>query len=69
MKLIPGNLMKFVSRKLDRVRSVVTINELRIPPGSHLEALQRDRYGQQCIRVNDQCPDLFQMDKIGTRGR
>jgi proteic killer suppression protein len=30
------------------------LETLRIPPGNQLEALKRDRQGQQSIRINDQ---------------
>ena len=30
------------------------LNDLRIPPGSRLEALKGDRKGQHSIRINDQ---------------
>jgi proteic killer suppression protein len=31
-----------------------TLNDLRLPPGNRLEALQGDRRGQYSIRVNQQ---------------
>jgi proteic killer suppression protein len=36
------------------LNQVIQIEELRVPPGYHLEALSRDRVGQHSIRVNDQ---------------
>ena len=30
------------------------LDDLRIPPGNRLEALQGDRKGQHSIRINDQ---------------
>ena len=29
------------------------LNDLRVPPGNHLEALSGDRRGQHSIRIND----------------
>jgi proteic killer suppression protein len=53
-KLIPKNLWNIVSRKLDQLDSVSSLNELRVPPGNHLEALKGNRKGQHSIRINDQ---------------
>lgn len=50
----PRNLWKIVFRKLDQLDSVVSISELRIPPGNRLESLSGDRKGQFSIRINDQ---------------
>ena len=33
--------------------AAVALEELRVPPGNRLEALQGDRRGQHSIRVND----------------
>jgi proteic killer suppression protein len=41
-------------RRLRLLHRVRTLNELRIPPGNHLEALRGDRAGQFSIRVNDE---------------
>jgi toxin HigB-1 len=30
------------------------IEDLRIPPGSHLEKLSGDRHGETSLRINDQ---------------
>jgi proteic killer suppression protein len=34
--------------------AAAALEDLREPPGNHLEALKDDRAGQQSIRVNDQ---------------
>ena len=41
-------------RCLNILNAVVALEELRVPPGNHLEALVGDRAGQHSIRVNDQ---------------
>ncbi len=41
-------------RKLEQLDSVVRLDELRIPPGNHLEALRKDRKGQHSVRINEQ---------------
>jgi len=53
-KLCPHSLWKVAARKLDLLDSVVTVTELKIPPGNKLEALTGDRKGQHSIRINDQ---------------
>ena len=40
-------------RKLRMLEAAVALEELRIPPGNRLEALQGARRGQHSIRVND----------------
>jgi len=48
------SLWKIAARKLDQLDSVITLNELRIPPGNRLETLTGNRKGQHSIRINDQ---------------
>jgi proteic killer suppression protein len=54
MKICPKNLWKIVFRKFDQMDSVLSLDELRVPPGNRLEALSGDRKGQYSIRINDQ---------------
>ena len=35
------------------------VQDLRVPPGNHLEALKKDRKGQFSIRINDQSRICF----------
>lgn len=53
-KTCPQTLYSVAFRKLDQIDSAVEINELRVPPGNRLEALEGDRQGQYSIRINDQ---------------
>ena len=41
-------------RKLDMIAAAVILEDLKAPPGNHLEVLQGDRQGQYSIRINDQ---------------
>ena len=41
-------------RKLAQLNRVVSIEELRLPPGNLLERLAGDRSGQWSLRINDQ---------------
>jgi proteic killer suppression protein len=40
-------------RKLLYLHAVRRLEDLRAPPGNHLEALKADRVGQHSIRIND----------------
>lgn len=53
-KTCPENLWHVAGRKLDQLDSVVTLEELQVPPGNRLEVLKGDREGQHSIRVNRQ---------------
>jgi toxin HigB-1 len=50
----PANLRNVAKKKLAMLHSAERLEDLRIPPGNKLEALRRDREGQQSIRINDQ---------------
>jgi toxin HigB-1 len=41
-------------KKLLMLNRAVSVDDLRVPPGNRLEALNRDRAGQHSIRINDQ---------------
>ena len=41
-------------RKLRQLEIAASLDDLRIPPGNHLELLKGDRRGQHSIRINDQ---------------
>ena len=47
-------ILRVALRKLRQVGSAVSLEDLRVPPGNRLEALQGDRAGQYSIRINDQ---------------
>jgi proteic killer suppression protein len=51
---IPASLRKSAARKLMILNAALAVENLRVPPGNHLEALTGDRKGQYSIRVNDQ---------------
>ncbi len=56
---------KVARRKLRQLEISQSLNDLRIPPGNRLEALQGDRLGQYSIRINNQFRICF---KWGTMG-
>ena len=55
-----GRVRRFVNierpglRKLKQLDLARRIEDMRAPPGNHLEALRGDRAGQWSVRVNDQ---------------
>lgn len=40
-------------RKLRQLEIALRLEDLRVPPGNHLEALRGNRAGQHSIRIND----------------
>ncbi|MFA7239737.1 MAG: type II toxin-antitoxin system RelE/ParE family toxin [Sulfuricellaceae bacterium] len=48
------NIQSVALRKLAVLNRAVRVEELRVPPGNHLEALNGNRAGQHSIRINDQ---------------
>jgi proteic killer suppression protein len=48
------NIAKVARRKLRQLEIAGRLDDLRVPPGNHLEALKGDRSGQYSIRTNEQ---------------
>jgi proteic killer suppression protein len=61
----PQSLWRIAARKLDQLDSVISLNELRVPPGNCLEALKGDRKGQHSIRINERYRICFVWTDIG----
>jgi toxin HigB-1 len=59
------NIERMARRKLLQVHAAVELDNLRIPPGNHLEALKGNRRGQHSIRINDQWRICFVWRKDG----
>lgn len=53
-KGFPSNLVKRAVLKLTALEYATSLDDLRSPPGNHLEALKGNRKGQHSIRINDQ---------------
>jgi len=51
---LPVDIQRTALRKLLMIHAAVRLEDLRVPPGNCLEALERDRAGQHSIRVNQQ---------------
>ena len=61
-KKLPPFIQKRALRKLNFLDSAKKLEDLMIPPSNQLEALSRDRKGQQSIRINDQWRICFVWD-------
>jgi proteic killer suppression protein len=64
-KTCPRSIWLVASRKLDLLDSVGSLDELKVPPGNHLESLRGNRRGQYCIRINEQYRICFAWGKNG----
>lgn len=53
-KGFPATLTKRTRAMLTALDATVALEDLRFPPGNHLEALKGDRTGQHSVRINNQ---------------
>ena len=53
-KRLPAELAKRAARKLEYVDLATRLDDLKVPPGNRLHALEGNRKGQHAISVNDQ---------------
>lgn len=51
-KSVAANLRRVAMRKLKLLNDAAMLDDLRVPPGNHLEGLKGDRAGQHSIRIN-----------------
>ena len=61
-RALPVQLWPIARRKLDQLNRVRELRELAVPPGNHLEALEKDRKGQHSIRINGQYRVCFRWE-------
>jgi proteic killer suppression protein len=59
---LPHQIQQAARRKLLLLNQARSLNDLRVPYGSHLEALKGDRKGQHSIRINDQWRICFRWE-------
>ncbi len=52
-RTFPADIQRRAQVKLMILNNAQDLNDLRVPPGNHLEALSGDRRGQYSIRIND----------------
>jgi toxin HigB-1 len=65
IKACPKNVWKRAIRKLDQMDSILSLDELSVPPGNRLEALSGKRKGQFSVRINDQYRICFEWGETG----
>lgn len=58
-KRIPNQIRKVAIRKLAMIENADNINDLRVPPGNHLEEMRGAYKGFHSIRINDQWRVVF----------
>jgi len=51
---LPADLHRRAFKKLAILNAALELDDLRVPPGNHVERLRGDRAGQHSIRINDQ---------------
>lgn len=59
---LPATLWHVADRKLRLVDRAANLDDLRVPPGNHLEALKGDRAGFHSIRINRQYRIVFRWE-------
>jgi proteic killer suppression protein len=64
-KACPAGIWAVAARKLDQLDSIISLEELRVPPGNRLEALSGKRRGQYSIRINEQYRICFKWSERG----
>jgi len=61
-KRFPADVAKRAARKLEYIDLAVRLDDLMVPPGNRLHALERDRTGQHAISINDQWRICFRFE-------
>ena len=51
---IPTDILGRAAMRLTQLNAATRLEDLRLPPSNHLEALRHDRLGQWSIRIDDQ---------------
>ncbi len=66
-KTLPVELRRIALRKFYFLENAVNLEDLRMPPGNHLEVLHGDRRGQHSIRINDRYRICFVWSENGPK--
>jgi len=64
-KGFPSDLVKRTKAMLSVLHAATTVDDMRFPPGNHLEALSGDRAGQHSVRINAQWRICFVWTEAG----
>ncbi|MBM3147118.1 MAG: type II toxin-antitoxin system RelE/ParE family toxin [Actinobacteria bacterium] len=58
---LPPEIVRRAVRKLEYLDLATRLDDLRVPPGNRLHALEGDRRGQYSISINDQWRICFRL--------
>jgi len=64
-KGFPADLIKRTRAMLSALDAAVQLEDLKFPPGNHLEELKGDRAGQYSVRINNQWRICFKWSDQG----
>ena len=64
-KGFPPDLVRRARAMLSALDAAVVLEDLRFPPGNHLEELKGDRSGQRSVRINDRWRICFRWTEQG----
>lgn len=59
---IPPEIRARATKRLIQLNAATRLEDLRLPPSNHLEALRGDRRGQWSIRINEQWRLCFRFE-------
>ncbi|MDP2829369.1 MAG: type II toxin-antitoxin system RelE/ParE family toxin [Sulfuricellaceae bacterium] len=59
---LPLEILKRAAMRLNQLHATTELNDLRLPPSNHLEALSGNRAGQWSIRINQQWRVCFKFE-------
>lgn len=59
---LPPNILRRAIRNLDALDAAAVLQDLAVPPGNRLHALEGERRGQYSISINDQWRICFVFD-------
>ena len=65
VRKFPSTIIPVALRKLDMLNASSELEDLRVPPGNHLEALKGNYEGYYSIRINNQWRIVFQWEQVG----
>ncbi len=60
---LPPETLKRAAMRLNQLHAATALDDLRLPPSNHLEALLGNRIGQWSIRINQQWRVCFNFER------
>jgi toxin HigB-1 len=59
---LPQDITRRAVRRLSAIDAAATVDDLRVPPGNRLHALEGDRAGQPAVSISDQWRVCFRFE-------